>query len=47
MGKEFEEEWVYVYVYVELIHFVVHLKLYYIVGQPYSNLKNKNKFKKK
>ena len=34
MGKESEKERIYVYVYVQLIHFPVQLKL----TQPYSQL---------
>ena len=37
MGKESKKEWI--YVYVQLIHFVVHLNLTNIVNQRYSNKK--------
>lgn len=44
MGKESEEEWIYVYVL--LIHFDVYLKLHNIVSQQYSNkIKKKTSLK--
>ena len=27
MGKESEKEWIYIYIYIKLNHFAVHLKL--------------------
>ena len=44
MGIESKKQWI--YVYVELIHFTVHLKLTQIVSQLYSKILKKPKQQK-
>ena len=49
MGKESEKEWIYIYIYVQLNHFAVHLKLTQHCKSTipqYENLKLKMIFKK-